>query len=136
MMSDVWNEKNRDTKNNKANFQKLINVTITDLKISYLIGELESETKKSLNSPRFLAGLSHLFFVVSLLNEFIGRKLIDGHGFVMFINKGFLREIILIFTFLRKLNLKKMIKESTFDEEAVSKEEMDKCLNFVAYSCY
>ena len=29
-----------------------------------------------------------------------------------------------------------MIKESKFDEEAVSKEEIDKCLNFVAYSCY
>lgn len=29
-----------------------------------------------------------------------------------------------------------MIKESTFDEETASKEEIDKCLNFVAYSCY
>ena len=94
MMSDVWNEKSRDTKNNKAHFQKLINTTISDLKISYLIRELEGETKKSLNSPRFLAGLSHLFFVVSLLKEFIGRKLIDGHGFVMFIDKEFLGEII------------------------------------------
>jgi len=69
-------------------------LTIADLKISYLIGELESETKRSLNSPRFLAGLSHLFFVVSLLNEFILRGLVDGQGFVMFIDKGFLREVI------------------------------------------
>jgi hypothetical protein len=72
----------------------LISATIADLKISYLIEQLESEAKKSLNSPRFLAGLSHLFFVVSLLNEFIQRKLVDGQGFVMFIDKGFLKEII------------------------------------------
>jgi len=73
-----------------------------------------------LNSPKFLAGLSHLFFVVSLLNEFLLRGLVDGPGFVMFVDKGFLKEIIQIFTFLRKLNLKKMIKEAAFDEEAVS----------------
>ena len=136
MMSEVWNDKRRDSKNNKAHFLKLINVTISDLKISYLVEEIESEIQKSLNSPKFLAGLSHLFFVVSLLNEFLLRGLVDGPGFVMFVDKGFLKEIIQIFTFLRKLNLKKMIKEATFDEEAVSQEEIDKCLNFVAYSCY
>ena len=136
MMSEVWNDKRRDSKNNKAHFLKLINVTISDLKISYLVEELESEIQKSFNSPKFLAGLSHLFFVVSLLNEFLLRGLVDGPGFVMFVDKGFLKQIIQIFTFLRKLNLKKMIKEANFDEEAVSQEEIDKCLNFVAYSCY
>jgi len=43
MMSEVWNDKRRDSKNNKAHFLKLINVTISDLKISYLIEEIESE---------------------------------------------------------------------------------------------
>ena len=84
-MSEAWIDKRRDTKNNKAHFQKLISATIADLKISYLIEQLESEAKKSLNSPRFLAGL---------LNEFIHKKLVDGQGFVMFIDKGFLKEII------------------------------------------